>query len=297
LKYQTGFGNEFASADPRVPDALPVGRNSPQVCPHGLYAEQLSGTAFTAPRVTNKRRALKDYFVTDVISVTWCRVEVELRVKRITKEGGWLYRIRPSVIHRPFEKVKGESNFTNNFAGVEPTPNQYRWNPFPFPKKEGVDFIQGLYTICGGGDVVSRSGLAIHQYSCNESMTGKAMYNSDGDFLIVPQEGELQITTEFGRILVGIQEIVVIPQGIRFSVKISRPSRGYILEVYGTHFQLPDLGPIGANGLANPRDFKTPDAWFEDVDMPFKIYNKYQGSFFVSEQIKSVIWNEVSPKN
>ncbi|KIH57870.1 putative homogentisate 1,2-dioxygenase [Ancylostoma duodenale] len=123
-----------------------------QVCPHGLYAEQLSGTAFTAPRVTNKR--------------------------------SWLYRIRPSVIHRPFEKVKGETNFTNNFAGLEPTPNQYRWNPFPFPKKEGVDFIQGLYTICGGGDVVSRSGLAIHQYSCNESMTGKAMYNSDGDFLI-----------------------------------------------------------------------------------------------------------------
>ncbi|KAK6727911.1 hypothetical protein RB195_005524 [Necator americanus] len=251
LEYQTGFGNEFASTDPRVPDALPLGRNSPQVCPHGLYAEQLSGTAFTAPRMTNKR--------------------------------SWLYRIRPSVVHKPFEKVKVE-NFTNNFTGIEATPNQYRWHPFPFPKKEGMDFVQGLYTICGGGDVVSRTGLAIHQYSCNASMTGKAMYNSDGDFLIVPQEGELLITTEFGRILVDIQEIVIIPQGIRFSVDIRGPSRGYILEVYGTHFQLPDLGPIGANGLANPRDFETPVAWFEDVDMPFKIFNKYQGSFFASEQ-------------
>ncbi|VDO40305.1 unnamed protein product [Haemonchus placei] len=220
-------------------------------CPHGLYAEQLSGTAFTAPRSTNKR--------------------------------SWLYRIRPSVVHKPFEKVKTE-NFTNNFAGIEPTPNQYRWHPFPLPNKEGVDFVQGLYTICGGGDVVSRTGLSIHQYSCNSSMTGKAMYNSDGDFLIVPQQGELKITTEFGRILVGIQEIVVIPQGIRFSIAVDGPSRGYVLEVYGTHFQLPDLGPIGANGLANPRDFETPMAWFEDVDMPFKIYNKYQGMFFVAEQ-------------
>lgn len=251
LGYQSGFGNEFASNDPRVPDALPVGRNSPQKCAHGLYAEQLSGTAFTAPRNTNKR--------------------------------SWLYRIRPSVLHKPFEKVLVE-NFTNNFAGIEPTPNQYRWHPFPFPEVQGVDFIQGLYTICGGGDVVSRVGIAIHQYACNVSMTAKALYNSDGDFLIVPQKGELKITTEFGRILVGIQEIVVIPQGVRFSVDVSGPSRGYILEVYGTHFQLPDLGPIGANGLANPRDFKTPVAWFEDVDLAFEVFNKYQGSFFVSKQ-------------
>uniref|UniRef100_A0A158PID3 Homogentisate 1,2-dioxygenase n=1 Tax=Angiostrongylus costaricensis TaxID=334426 RepID=A0A158PID3_ANGCS len=267
LNYQSGFGNEFASNDPRCPDALPVGRNSPQKCPYGLYAEQLSGTAFTAPRLMNKR--------------------------------SWLYRIRPSVIHEPFEKVLFE-NCTNNFAGIEPSPNQYRWHPFPFPKVKGVDFVQviiircvfhGLYTICGGGDVVSRSGIAIHQYACNSSMTGKAFYNADGDFLIVPQEGELKITTEFGRVLVGIQEIVVIPQGIRFSIDVNGPSRGYVLEVYGTHFQLPDLGPIGANGLANPRDFKTPVAWFEDVDIPFEIFNKYQGSFFDHSPFDVVAWH------
>ncbi|VDL75093.1 unnamed protein product [Nippostrongylus brasiliensis] len=242
LDYLTGFGNEFASADSRVPDALPVARNSPQQCPHGLYAEQLSGTAFTAPRANNKR--------------------------------SWLYRIRPSVIHCPFEKIAVE-NFTNNFTGIDPTPNQYRWNPFPFPKKEDVDFVQGLYTICGGGDVVSRTGLAIHQYSCNASMLGKAMYNSDGDFLIVPQEGELKITTEFGRILVGVQEVVATRYlWIRIiSAQIEYPGR----------FQI-SANIAGANGLANPRDFETPVAWFEDVDMPFEIYNKYQGSFFVAKQ-------------
>ncbi|KJH45329.1 homogentisate 1,2-dioxygenase [Dictyocaulus viviparus] len=234
----------------RLVEFLP-GYTTYSKCPHGLYAEQLSGTAFTAPRSVNKR--------------------------------SWLYRIRPSVVHKPFEKVSVE-NCTNDFTGMEPTPNQYRWHPLPFPEVKGIDFIQGLYTICGGGDVVSRSGVAVHQYSCNSSMYGKAFYNSDGDFLIVPQHGELKITTEFGRVHVGIQEIVVIPQGVRFSIDVNGPTRGYILEVYGTHFQLPDLGPIGANGLANPRDFKTPVAWFEDADIPFEIYNKYQGSFFVAQQ-------------
>lgn len=251
LKYQTGFGNEFATADPRVPDALPAGQNSPQVCPHGLYAEQLSGSAFTAPRTANKR--------------------------------SWLYRIQPSVVHRPFEPCENP-RWTNNFSDCKPTPNQYRWHPFPLPKKEGVDFVEGLYTVCGGGDFVSRNGLAIHNYACNESMQHRALYNSDGDFLIVPQQGALNITTEFGRIRVDSQQIVVVPQGIRFSVAVEGPSRGYILEVFGTHFQLPDLGPIGANGLANPRDFETPVAWFEDVDAEFTIYNKYQGHWFRAKQ-------------
>ncbi|CAB3408157.1 unnamed protein product [Caenorhabditis bovis] len=252
LEYQTGFNNEFASADKRVPDALPIGQNSPQKCAHGLYAEQLNGTAFTAPRTSNKR--------------------------------SWLYRIRPSVIHRPFVKFE-KAKWTNNFSGIEPNPNQYRWNPFPFPKEEdNVDFIKGLYTVCGGGDVISRTGLSIHVYSCNASMKDTAMYNADGDFLIVPQQGELEVTTEFGRILVRIQEILVIPQGVRFSIGVRGPSRGYVLEVFGTHFQLPDLGPIGANGLANPRDFETPVAWFEDVDKPFTIVNKYQGGWFKAQQ-------------
>nr|AAD00776.1 2,5 dihydroxyphenylacetate oxidase [Caenorhabditis elegans] len=253
LKYLTGFGNEHATSDPRVPDALPVGQNSPQKCSHGLYAEQLSGTAFTAPRSQNQR--------------------------------SWLYRIRPSVIHRPFEAMKeNDQHWTNNFSSIPPNPNQYRWNPFPLPTKEGVTFVDNLYTVCGGGDVISRTGLAIHQFSCNASMEHTAMYNSDGNFLIVPQQGALEITTEFGRLPVNPQEIAVIPQGIRFSGAVRGPSRGYILEVYGTHFQLPDLGPIGANGLANPRDFEAPVAWFEDLDGEFTIINKYQGSWFQAKQ-------------
>uniref|UniRef100_A0A158PND1 Homogentisate 1,2-dioxygenase n=1 Tax=Anisakis simplex TaxID=6269 RepID=A0A158PND1_ANISI len=144
---------------------------------------------------------------------------------------------------------------------------------------------QGLYTYCGGGDVVSRNGLAIHQYSCNSSMKSRCIYNADGDWLIVPQLGRLQLTTEFGLIVVEPLEIVVIPQGIRFSVDVCGPSRGYILEVYGVHFQLPDLGPIGANGLADPRHFETPVAWFEDRDVDvYEICSKYQGKFFVAIQ-------------
>ncbi|GMT27987.1 hypothetical protein PFISCL1PPCAC_19284 [Pristionchus fissidentatus] len=252
LSYQSGFGNEFATSDARVPDALPVGQNSPQVCAHGLYAEQLSGSAFTAPRHQNKR--------------------------------SWLYRIRPSVIHRPFSSFD-LPHLTSDFSKGEVTPNQYRWHPHPLPKEgKNVDFVEGLYSVCGGGDVVSRVGLAIHNYSCSVSMKNKAFYDSDGDLLIVPQQGSLELTTEFGRMLVAPQEIVVIPQGIRFSVGVSGPSRGYILEVYGTHFQLPDLGPIGANGLANARDFVSPVAWFEEKDEPFKIVNKYQGKMFVAEQ-------------
>ncbi|KAH7723819.1 homogentisate 1,2-dioxygenase-like isoform X1 [Aphelenchoides avenae] len=251
LAYQTGFGNEFASTDPRCPDALPVGQNSPQQCKYGLYAEQLSGTAFTVARRENKR--------------------------------SWLYRIRPSVVHRPFEPLENDK-FTNKFSDFKPNPNQLRWKPFPIPETDNVDFVEGLYTVCGGGDPVARSGIAIHNYSCNASMKNRAFYNADGNFLIVPQEGSLKITTEFGRMLVDPLEIVVIAQGIRFSVAIDKPSRGYILEVYGTHFQLPDLGPIGANGLANPRDFETPVAWYEDKDEEYRIVSKYQGALFEAHQ-------------
>uniref|UniRef100_A0A914CER5 Homogentisate 1,2-dioxygenase n=1 Tax=Acrobeloides nanus TaxID=290746 RepID=A0A914CER5_9BILA len=253
LEYLSGFGNEFKSEDPRCPNALPVGQNSPQKCPYGLYAEQLSGSAFTVPRKDNKR--------------------------------SWLYRIRPSVQHKPFEPLQ-IPKFTNRFSDFAPNPNQLRWNPFPLPDDSTlVDFVEGLHTVCGGGDIVARNGIAIHNYSCNVSMHDRCLYNADGDFLIVPQQGALKITTEFGRILVEPQEIVVIPQGIRFSVAVDGPSRGYILEVYGVHFQLPDLGPIGANGLANPRDFLTPVAWFEDRDgVTFRVVSKYQGAFFEAIQ-------------
>ncbi|XP_055632303.1 homogentisate 1,2-dioxygenase [Toxorhynchites rutilus septentrionalis] len=254
-KYLSGFGSHFESEDSRCPNALPVGQNSPQKCVYGLYAEQLSGSAFTAPRTENTR--------------------------------SWLYRIRPSVVHQPFQRYDVAPCLRATWDEQHPNPNQMRWNPFDVPQNNNkkVDFVAGLHTVCGAGDTRSRHGLAIHVFLCNSSMENKAFYNSDGDFLIVPQQGPLDITTEFGKMYVCPNEICVIPQGIRFSVAVEGPTRGYILEVYDGHFKLPDLGPIGANGLANPRDFLTPTAWFEDRSVQgFKIISKYQGALFVASQ-------------
>ncbi|CAH1799036.1 unnamed protein product, partial [Owenia fusiformis] len=252
LKYLPGFGSEFESEDPRCPGVLPKGQNNPQKCPYGLYAEQLSGSAFTAPRESNKR--------------------------------SWLYRIRPSVQHKPFSNFPS-GNFTNKFVDCHPNPNQLRWHPFDIPKdSEKQDFVSGISTVCGAGDPCSRHGIGIHIYACNTSMTNKAFYNSDGDFLIVPQQGSLHIYTEFGQMHVAPNEICVIQQGIRFSVNVEGPSRGYILEVFDAHFILPNLGPIGANGLANPRDFLHPTAWYEDREEEFVIISKYQGALFSCEQ-------------
>ncbi|KJE96336.1 homogentisate 1,2-dioxygenase HgmA [Capsaspora owczarzaki ATCC 30864] len=249
LKYMPGFGNHFATE--ALPNALPVGQNSPQVCPYNLYAEQLSGTAFTAPRVHNQR--------------------------------SWLYRIRPSVCHTPFEAVEG--SVRNNWDALPPNPNQLRWKPFDLPSNDAkVDWVKGLRTVCGAGDERARHGLSVHVYAINTSMDHTAMYNSDGDYLIVPQLGKLTITTELGILEVNPNEICVIQRGIRFSVAVDGPSRGYVLEVFGQHFRLPDLGPIGANGLANPRDFETPVAWFEERDEPFTIISKYQGVLFAAKQ-------------
>ncbi|XP_057681023.1 homogentisate 1,2-dioxygenase [Corythoichthys intestinalis] len=255
LKYLCGFGNEFSSEDPRCPGSLPEGQNNPQVCPYGLYAEQLSGSAFTCPRPANKR--------------------------------SWLYRVLPSVKHKPFIPAPC-GNLTDKWDEVEPNPNQMRWRPFSVPKstEKIVDFVAGLHTICGAGDAKSRNGISIHVYACNTSMINKCFNNSDGDFLIVPQQGELLITTEFGKMMVEPNEICVIQQGMRFSVDVFGETRGYILEVYGAHFELPDLGPIGANGLANPRDFLCPVAWYEDrqVSTGYAVVNKYQGKLFACQQ-------------
>ncbi|KAH9381779.1 hypothetical protein HPB48_009813 [Haemaphysalis longicornis] len=260
LSYLTGFGSEFASEDPRCPGSLPEGQNNPQVCPYGLYAEQLSGTAFTAPRETNKR--------------------------------SWLYRIRPSVQHAPFTKYAGDNNLTADWNTNYPNPNQLRWKPFEIPDqaKGSIDFVDGLNTVCGAGDARTRHGVAVHVYCCNISMKDKAMYNSDGDFLIgksnlphviaIPQQGSLSIITEFGRMHVDPNEICVIQQGMRFQVHVSGPSRGYILEVFDNHFVLPNLGPIGKT-----RGGETPTAWFEDRDVNgFLIVSKYQGFLFQAAQ-------------
>uniref|UniRef100_A0A8C7QXL8 Homogentisate 1,2-dioxygenase n=1 Tax=Oncorhynchus mykiss TaxID=8022 RepID=A0A8C7QXL8_ONCMY len=259
LKYLSGFGNEFSSEDPRCPGSLPEGQNNPQVCPYGLYAEQLSGSAFTCPRPTNKR--------------------------------SWLYRILPSVRHKPYTAMHC-GNLTEKWDEVEPDPNQLRWMPFTIPKssEKKVDFVTGLHTLCGAGDTKSRNGIGIHMFTCNTSMVDRCFNNSDGDFLIVPQQGEILITTEFGKMMVEPNEICVIQQGMRFSVNVFGETRGYVLEVYGAHFELPDLGPIGANGLANPRDFLTPVAWYEDREVAtgYTVINKYQGKLFSSQQDPSI---------
>uniref|UniRef100_A0A4W6C9S4 Homogentisate 1,2-dioxygenase n=1 Tax=Lates calcarifer TaxID=8187 RepID=A0A4W6C9S4_LATCA len=245
-----GFGNEFSSEDPRCPGSLPEGQNNPQVCPYGLYAEQLSGSAFTCPRPANKR--------------------------------SWLYRILPSVKHKPFTAVPC-GNLTENWNEVEPDPNQLRWLPFTIPKstEKKVDFVAGLHTVCGAGDAKSRNGISIHVYTCNTSMVDRCFNNSDGDFLIVPQQGEILITTEFGKMMVEPNEICVIQQGMRFSVDVFGETRGYIMEVYGAHFELPDLGPIGVC-----LDFLCPVAWYEDrkVATGYTIINKYQGKLFACQQ-------------
>ncbi|XP_063403520.1 homogentisate 1,2-dioxygenase-like isoform X1 [Mytilus trossulus] len=253
LQYMSGFGNEFTSEDPRCPGALPEGQNNPQKCKYGLYAEQLSGTAFTAPRESNER--------------------------------SWLYRIRPSVKHNPFKPIDN-GLFTNDWDKVKPNPNQMRWKPFDITKasQKKVDFVQGMATICGAGDTKGRHGLGIYIYTCNTSMDNKCFYSSDGDLLIVPQQGGLLITTEFGKMQVDPNEICVIQQGIRFSVAVSGETRGYMMEVFDGHFTLPNLGPIGANGLANPRDFLTPTACYEDKDCDYTVTSKFQGHLFSAKQ-------------
>ena len=245
ITYLSGFGNEFTTE--ALPGALPVGRNSPQKCPYGLYAEQLTGSAFTALRGDNKR--------------------------------SWLYRIRPSAMHSPFKQI-GNGNLVSDF-GVTPTPpNQLRWNPLPFPA-EPTDFIQGLVTYAGNGDAHAQSGCGIHLYAANCSMTQRAFYNADGEMLILPQQGRLRFVTEFGVIEAEPQEIVVIPRGVRFRVElIDETARGYICENFAAPFRLPDRGPIGSNGLANQRDFFTPVAAYEDEDEPTELVAKFGGNLW-----------------
>lgn len=255
VRYQTGFGNEFATE--AVDGALPVGRNSPQKAPLGLYAEQFSGTAFTVPRDHNKRT--------------------------------WTYRIRPSVMHKPFELYSSGTQTSlfrsSPFDEVITTPNQLRWDPLPIPT-EPTDLIDGITTIAGNGDLFSQAGIAIHIYAFNKGMGDRYFYNADGEMLFVPEKGRVGFLTELGTIQAGPGEIVCIPRGLKFKVEPHPDDaelRGYICENYGSHFKLPDLGPIGANGLANPRDFETPVAWFEDREGAFEQIAKFGGNLWTCE--------------
>ncbi|HEY8190194.1 MAG TPA: homogentisate 1,2-dioxygenase [Micavibrio sp.] len=247
-EYMAGFGNHFSTE--ALEGSLPAGQNSPQKPAHGLYAEQLTGTSFTAPRSQNKRT--------------------------------WTYRIRPSVMHKPYEPMNQGNISSTPFDGVDTPPNQLRWDPMPIPAKK-TDFIDGLFTIAGNGDSYSWSGLGIHLYAANASMKDRFFYCADGEFLFIPQQGKLMLKTELGAMDVAPGEIAVIPRGIKFSVELpDGPSRGYVGENYGHPFQLPDLGPIGANGLANPRDFLTPVAAYEDSDNPCEVVCKFSGKLWRS---------------
>lgn len=248
LQYQSGFGNEFATEV--LPGALPVGRNSPQRCPYGLYAEQVSGTAFTAPRADNRR--------------------------------SWLYRIRPTSMHRPFEEIDA-GRLVSDFDATAATPNQLRWNPMPLPETP-TDFVQGLMTMAGHGGAQGQSGAAVHVYAANRSMQGRVFYNADGEMLIVPQQGRHRFVTELGIIEAEPHEIVVIPRGVRFRLELpDGPVRGYVCENFGANFRLPDRGPIGSNGLANSRDFLTPVAAYEDVDAPTELLARFQGRLWSAQ--------------
>ncbi len=237
--YMTGFGNHFATE--AVPGALPHGQNSPQTAPFGLYVEQLSGSAFTAPRHDNRRT--------------------------------WLYRLRPSANHAPFTPYDGAPNLNTPYADPV-SPNRLRWSPLETDSE--TDFLDGLITYAGNGSPETQSGVAIHLYAASRPMT-RALFNSDGEMLIVPQHGDLHIRTEMGVVDIAPLQVAVIPRGVRFSVGVNGPSRGYVLENYGAPFRLPDLGPIGANGLANPRDFETPVAAYKDSDMPHDLIQKFAG--------------------
>jgi homogentisate 1,2-dioxygenase len=250
-KYQTVFGNEFATE--AVEGALPVGQNSPQKAPLGLYAEQFSGTAFTVPRVQNKRT--------------------------------WTYRIRPSVLHKPFKRIDNRLFRSSPFNEVETTPNQLRWDPIPMPT-EPTDFVDGIVTIAGNGDSFAQAGIGIHIYAANCGMGDRYFYNADGEMLIVPEKGRIGFFTELGYLQAGAGEVVCIPRGLKFRIEPhpdDKEFRGYICENYGAQFRLPDLGPIGANGLANPRDFKTPVAWYEDRDAAVEIVAKFGGNLWACE--------------
>jgi len=250
LHYQSGFGNEFATE--AHPGALPLGQNAPQHAPLGLYTEQISGTAFTAPRHLNRRT--------------------------------WSYRIRPSVMHEPYAEFAQTTLLRSGPFNEMPTPpNQMRWNPLPIPTGP-TDFVEGIVTLGGNGDPSMQDGVGIHLYVANTPMLDRFFYNADGEMLILPQQGRLLLHTELGILEVAPGELAVIPRGIKFRVELpDGQARGYICENYGQAFRLPDLGPIGANGLANSRDFLTPVAAYEDREGAFEVISKFLGRLWRAE--------------
>ena len=248
LRYMSGFGGHFESE--AVEGALPKGRNSPQRPAFGLYAEQLSGSAFTAPRHENRR--------------------------------SWLYRLRPTADHRPFERYDGAKLFAPGTVTEPLAPNRLRWDP-PADLPAGCDFVDGMLTMLANRDPSDLEGVAVHLYRASKSMDRRVFVDADGELLIIPQDGAIEIQTELGRIEAGPGDVALVPRGMKFRVKLlDGEVRGYVAENHGLPFRLPDLGPIGANGLANARDFETPVASYEDRDEPTEVVQKYLGSLWTT---------------
>jgi len=249
----SGFGNHFATE--AVPEALPEGRNSPQRPPFGLYAEQLSGTAFTAPRAENRR--------------------------------SWLYRLRPSGDHGRYKPYDGAPAFVMEGGAGAPAPNRLRWSPLAMQDVD-ADLIDGLFTMASNADSAGADGVTVHIYRADRDMTSRAFFNADAEMLFVPQQGRLQLLTELGVLELAPGEIGSIPRGLRFRAELpDGEARGYLGENHGAPFRLPELGPIGSNGLANPRDFLTPVACFEDRDEPFELIQKFRGRLWRTEMAHS----------
>jgi len=244
--YLSGFGNHHATE--AVSGALPPGRNSPQRPAYGLYAEQLSGSAFTAPRHENRR--------------------------------SWLYRMRPTAQHLPFERYAGATLFTRDTASEPLPPNRLRWGAIADPAPN-TDWVDGVATMMANGDPTVLEGVAVHVYAANRDMETRIFFDADGELLFIPQLGRLLLLTELGRMEVSPGQIALVPRGVRFRVVLpDGVAKGYIAENYGALFRLPELGPIGSNGLANPRDFETPVAWFEDRDEPIELVQKSMGALW-----------------
>ena len=244
LAYMSGFGNDFETEALKC--ALPVGRNSPQKCPYGLYAEQLSGSPFTAPRASNQR--------------------------------SWVYRIRPSVLHTGrFEKADIGLWRTGPCREAEVPPGQMRWGPMEIPA-EPLTFLQGVRTMTTAGDASTQAGMGAHMVFVTRSMKDEYFANADGELMVVPQVGKLRFATELGVIEAAPGEIVIIPRGVKMRVElVDGPARAYLCENYGGAFRLPERGPIGANCLANSRDFLTPVAAYEDREVASTLYLKQAG--------------------
>jgi homogentisate 1,2-dioxygenase len=252
----SGFLNHFATE--ARSGVLPIGQNSPQRVAHGLYAEQLSGTAFTAPRHENLR--------------------------------SWLYRLRPSVVHGPFTPSAAIARTwkTAPFEDGVLSPQQRRWSPLPVADAASRDFLDGVFTLAGAGHALEGRGLSTSAYAFGKPMGDRFFYNSDGELVFLPQQGRIELHTEMGRMIVAPLQLAVIPRGVRFQVNpLDGLARGYLGENYGATFRLPGLGPIGSNGLANPRDFEAPTAWFEDRAGKFRLVNKFGGAFFEADLDRS----------